>query len=102
MRQLGPLTDGFDESYTLTGCSNPAHCGTFHRVGACCASGNSDYCPGGQREYSGNTDTTMCAGVPAYQAGGGDGSVLFRTEVSSGRTRWWVVEREQEYFIDVQ
>jgi hypothetical protein len=33
----------------------------------------------------------MCAGVPAYQAGGGDGPVLFRTEVSSGRTRWWVV-----------
>ena len=28
--------DGFAESYTVEGCSNPAHCGVFRRVDAHC------------------------------------------------------------------
>eukprot|EP01046_Picozoa_sp_COSAG06_P067685 COSAG06_NODE_17661_length_927_cov_110.109903_1_plen_165_part_00 len=84
---LPPLPDGFDYSYDVAGCSNPAHCGTFVAVPARCTSG--DRCPGGQFARDGLTDATRCDGVPTYQAGGPDGPVLFRVYVGSG-TYWFV------------
>lgn len=70
-------TAGFDGSYTITGCYNSAHCGTFTRVAARCTTG--DYCSGGEFELSGNTDPALCDGAPVYQKGGSDGPVLLRT-----------------------
>ena len=81
-----PLSS-FAEAYTLSGCTNPDHCGTFRRVAARCASG--DYCPGGQYELS-STDPSLCGGAPVYQKGGADGPVLWRREYSAGRTAWLV------------
>ena len=80
----------FAESYTISGCADPAHCGTFTRVPASCTSG--DRCPGGAYEYSGNTDPTLCNGVPAYQKGGDGGPVLYRYAWSDGDTRWKVAD----------
>ena len=74
----------FGDSYTLAGCADPAHCGTFRRVRVRCTSG--EWCPGGKYERPGSTDPTLCAGVPAYQKGDGDGPVLYRVEYSSGTT----------------
>ena len=93
--RLGPLAAGFDESYTLSGCSNAAHCGIFTRVAARCTSGI-DYCPGGPGEPSGSTDTSLCNGAPVYQTGGADGPVLFRFEAGSGRTGWIVDDSSGE------
>ena len=80
----------FAESYTIAGCADPAHCGTFTRVPANCTSG--DWCPGGAREYFGNTDPTLCNGAPAYQKGDGDGPVLLRFQNSGGITYWDVAD----------
>eukprot|EP01046_Picozoa_sp_COSAG06_P052707 COSAG06_NODE_8923_length_2031_cov_25.465839_2_plen_166_part_00 len=87
-----PLPDGFAESYTVEGCSDPAHCGVFRRVDAHCTDTTSRWCPGG--EYAnGNSDDTKCDGAPVYQrvgeGGGVDGSgpVLFRYYYG-GRTYW--------------
>ena len=49
--------DGFAESYTVEGCSNPAHCGVFRRVDAHCDTGSGYYCPGGAGA-NGNDDET--------------------------------------------
>jgi hypothetical protein len=93
---LVPLPTGFDEAYTLTGCADPAHCGTFRRVAARCTSDPDGYSPclnggtGGYMERTGNTDLSLCDGVPAYQKGGSDGPVLYRWERGDGRT-WWSV-----------
>ncbi len=73
---LPPLPDGFDYTYDVAGCSNPAHCGTFVAVQARCTSGGR--CPGGQYVRPGWTDATQCDGVPTYQSGGPDGPVLYR------------------------
>jgi hypothetical protein len=89
-----PFPQGFDESYTLRGCSNPAHCGTFHRVAANCTSDRTwaagGYCPGGAYEYSGSNDPTLCSGAPVYQQGGDDGPVLYFSQQQRGETSWWV------------
>lgn len=63
-----PLPDGFDYSYDVAGCSNPAHCGTFVAVPA-----------------------TMCDGVPTYQARGPGGPVLFRQTMSGFERSSWAV-----------
>ena len=68
----------------LSGCADGAHCGTFSRVAANCASG--DYCPGGRHAH-GDTDPSLCAGAPVYQHGGADGPVLLRF---SNGFRWEV------------
>ena len=82
-----PLPPGFDEAYTLSGCANPAHCGTFRHVAAGCTDGN--FCPGGVGERSGSMDPRLCDGVAVYQQrGGGDGPVLYRSEGSGGYTYW--------------
>eukprot|EP01043_Picozoa_sp_COSAG02_P089186 COSAG02_NODE_26191_length_638_cov_1.584416_1_plen_102_part_01 len=56
----------YANSYTLSGCSNPAHCGVFTRVLAHCMSG----------ELCDTANPTLCNGVPVYQRGGSDGPVL--------------------------
>jgi len=74
--------------YTVTGCSDESHCGVFTRVPANCASGA--LCPGGDVARPGLTDaTTLCDGVPTFQAGGPDGPVLYRY-YWSGSTQWMV------------
>ena len=89
-----PLPDGFAESYTVEGCSNPAHCGVFRRVDAHCT-GTDSHCPGGAYA-NGNSDDTKCDGAPVYQrvgeGGGVDGSgpVLYRYYSSADYTRWYV------------
>eukprot|EP01046_Picozoa_sp_COSAG06_P015474 COSAG06_NODE_993_length_11161_cov_12.065359_9_plen_164_part_00 len=90
--------DGFAESYTVEGCSNPAHCGVFRRVDAHCTSTtrvqDSRWCPGG-RYANGNSDDTKCDGAPVYQrvgeGGGVDGAgpVLYRVFFVD-YTRWGV------------
>ena len=86
---LPPLPDGFDYSYDVAGCSNPAHCGTFVAVPARCTSG--DYCPGGSEARPGWTAATLCDNAPVFQAGGPDGPVLYRIYNSGdGSTRWIV------------
>eukprot|EP01046_Picozoa_sp_COSAG06_P053846 COSAG06_NODE_9414_length_1907_cov_18.771571_2_plen_164_part_00 len=85
---LPPLPDGFDYTYDVAGCSNPAHCGTFVAVPARCTSGV--LCPGGAGARPGWTDATMCDGVQTYQLGGPDGPVLFRWYYSGGSTQWFV------------
>ena len=84
-----PLPAGFAEAYTLSGCADSAHCGTFHRVAARCASG--DHCPGGQYDYSG-TDPSLCNGAPVYQKGSGDGPVLSLADWGGSGTRWVVTD----------
>jgi hypothetical protein len=97
-----PLPDGFAESYTVEGCSIPAHCGTFVLVDAHCTDPhNLGYCPGGyfwsKRHDHGNDDETKCDGAPVYQrvgeGGGVDGSgpVLYRIYYSDGSYTYWVV-----------
>ncbi len=88
--------DGFAESYTVEGCSNPAHCGVFRRVDAHCTDPYGyGHCPGG--EYAnGNSDETKCDGAPVYQRVGegggvdGGGPVLYRTYYSGDYTYWYV------------
>jgi len=97
--QLGP-PEGFDESYTVSGCANPSHCGVFRRTNAHCTDTVNGRCPGGDwfREgANGNTDAKLCDGVPVFQrvgqGGGVDGSgpVLYRFyDVDSGETVWRV------------
>ena len=83
--------DGFAESYTVEGCSNPAHCGVFRRVDAHCTDTTYGHCPGG--DYAnGNSDDTKCDGAPVYQRVGegggvdGGGPVLYRFYY--GYTEW--------------
>eukprot|EP01046_Picozoa_sp_COSAG06_P059670 COSAG06_NODE_12422_length_1384_cov_2.027237_1_plen_163_part_00 len=89
-----PLPDGFAESYTVEGCSNPAHCGVFRRVDAHCDTG-SGWCPGGSMA-NGNSDETKCDGAPVYQRVGegggvdGGGPVLYRYYHSGDYTYWRV------------
>lgn len=91
------LPDGFDESYTITGCAIPAHCGRFWRVAAHCTDTTSSVgnCPG-QDSANGNTDPTLCDGAPVYQkpqgerSGEGGGPVLYRWFDGQGGTRWFV------------
>ena len=84
--------DGFAESYTVEGCSNPAHCGVFRRVDAHCTSTTSGHCPGGGYA-NGNSDDTKCDGAPVYQRVGegggvdGGGPVLYRLYYD-GTTQW--------------
>ena len=87
----------YAETYTLTGCSDPDHCGVFRRVAARCTGGDGAArasCPGGQYEFSGNRDPTLCAGAPVYQRGGDDGPVMFRYDTTavygSVYSRWKV------------
>eukprot|EP01046_Picozoa_sp_COSAG06_P032489 COSAG06_NODE_3250_length_5615_cov_15.071972_3_plen_672_part_00 len=88
---LPPLPDGYDYTYDVVGCSNPAHCGTFVVVQARCTSGNY-YCPGGDYARPGWTDATRCDGVPTYQSGGPGGPVLYRyyNSYSDHGTQWRV------------
>eukprot|EP01046_Picozoa_sp_COSAG06_P021104 COSAG06_NODE_1571_length_9064_cov_22.348689_2_plen_171_part_00 len=90
-----PLPDGFAESYTVEGCSNPAHCGVFRRVDAHCTDTSLGHCPGG--DYAnGNSDDTKCDGAPVYQRVGegggvdGGGPVLFRYYYGGSTTSWAV------------
>ena len=78
----------YAESYALSGCSDPDHCGVFRRVDARCTSGED--CPGGVYERSGNLDPALCDGAPVYQRGGGDGPVLHRVGDGDGSTQWEV------------
>jgi hypothetical protein len=86
--------DGFAESYTVEGCSDPAHCGVFRRVDAHCTDNTYGRCPGGDAA-NGNSDDTKCDGAPVYQRVGegggvdGGGPVLYRV-YSSGNTYWGV------------
>ena len=86
--------DGFAESYTVEGCSDPAHCGVFRRVDAHCTTGSYDRCPGGEHA-NGNSDETKCDGAPVYQRVGegggvdGGGPVLYRY-YGNGYTAWYV------------
>ena len=88
--------DGFAESYTVEGCSDPAHCGVFRRVDAHCTDTTYGHCPGGQYARNGNSDNTKCDGAPVYQrvgeGGGVDGSgpVLYRLYSGTGYTYWYV------------
>lgn len=90
--QLPQVLDGFAESYTVSGCANPAHCGLFRRTLAHCDADQTDRwgCPGGEFAQ-GNTDSTLCDGAPVYQlmeqGGGGDGPVLWRS-YDGLNTRW--------------
>ena len=85
---LGPLSDGFEETYTVSGCSESAHCGLFRRVAAHCISGSGS-CPGGRYANS-NTDATLCDGAPVYQRDGdSDGPVLYRF-FNGDDTVWYV------------
>ena len=95
-----PLPAGFAEQYTISGCADGDHCGTFSRVLANCASG--DYCPGGWGEHSGNTDRSLCHGAPVYQHGGAGGPVLFRSEDSVGGTNWEVADSSVLEYCDGQ
>ena len=91
--EASPLPDGFAESYTVEGCSNPAHCGVFRRVDAHCDTGSGN-CPGGQYA-NGNSDETKCDGAPVYQRVGegggvdGGGPVLYRY-YNGDHTTWYV------------
>ena len=93
--EASPLPDGFAESYTVEGCSNPAHCGVFRRVDAHCTNTGFGHCPGG-RNANGNSDETKCDGAPVYQRVGegggvdGGGPVLYRWYYSDGNTAWSV------------
>ena len=86
--------DGFAESYTVRGCSNPAHCGVFRRVDAHCTDTTHGHCLGGQYA-NGNSDETKCDGAPVYQRVGegggvdGGGPVLYRW-YQNGNTYWRV------------
>ena len=86
--------DGFAESYTVEGCSNPAHCGVFRRVDAHCTDTTWGYCPGGENA-NGNSDETKCDGAPVYQRVGegggvdGGGPVLYRWY--NGDSTYWFV-----------
>ena len=86
--------DGFAESYTVEGCSDPAHCGVFRRVDAHCTDTLFGHCPGGQYA-NGNSDETKCDGAPVYQRVGegggvdGGGPVLYRWYYD-GYTVWIV------------
>jgi hypothetical protein len=88
--------DGFAESYTVEGCSDPAHCGVFRRVEAHCTDNTYGRCPGGANA-NGNSDATKCDGAPVYQrvgeGGGVDGSgpVLYRWYNGGYDTTWWRV-----------
>ena len=87
--------DGFAESYTVEGCSNPAHCGVFRRVDAHCTDNTYGHCPGGANA-NGNSDDTKCDGAPVYQRVGegggvdGGGPVLYRYYSGGGNTLWAV------------
>ena len=89
-----PLPAGFNGSYTLAGCADPAHCGTFRRVLARCMSGH--YCPGGMDRChhwcSGSSDPALCGDAPTYQKDDGDGLVLSRSEYADGSTQWFVTD----------
>ena len=88
---LGSLTEGFEESYTVSGCSNPEHCGVFQRVPAHCTA-SSGSCPGG-RFANGNTDPTLCDGAPVYQRqgdNGGDAGVILYRFFNGDDTVWYV------------
>eukprot|EP01046_Picozoa_sp_COSAG06_P031074 COSAG06_NODE_2997_length_5980_cov_65.382928_2_plen_156_part_00 len=88
------LRTQFAESYTVEGCSNPAHCGVFRRVDAHCTDTTYGHCPGGAYA-NGNDDETKCDGVPVYQKVGEDGAVdgsgpvLFQYYLSG--STWWYV-----------
>jgi hypothetical protein len=88
---LGSLAEGFEESYTVSGCSIPEHCGVFQRVAAHCIA-SSGSCPGG-RYANGNTDPTLCDGAPVYQRqgdhGGGAAAILYRF-FNGDDTVWYV------------
>lgn len=74
---IDTLPAGFAEAYTISGCSDSAHCGVFRRVLARCASG--DASSGHALGACGN-DPSLCDGVPVYQqeGGGEDAPVLLR------------------------
>lgn len=88
---LGPLQHGFAETYTVSGCSTPVHCGVFERVAAHCTSGSGS-CPGG-RYANGNTDPTLCDGAPVYQRQGDDnngGATILYRFFNGEDTVWYV------------
>lgn len=62
--------EGFAQSYTITGCADPAHCGVYRIVPAHCEPGA--HCPS-------KSDRTLCDRAPVYQLEGQpDGPVLHR------------------------
>ena len=93
-----PLSS-YNESYTISNCSNPSHCGVFRRVAARCTAGSSDFCPGGE-DANGNTDPTLCDGAPVYQlflpedgsgaAGGCSNGAVLRRQYFMGQTAWYI------------
>ena len=80
---------GFAEAYTLSGCSNPAHCGVYVRVEAQCLK---DFTEGGVC----GKDAALCAGAPVYElrgtsgGGGGGGSILYRWSPNGQSSSWLV------------
>jgi hypothetical protein len=64
--------EGFAETYEITGCADPAHCGVYQIVSAHCEPGA--HCPS-------KSDRTLCDRAPVYQLEGQpDGPVLHRCE----------------------
>jgi hypothetical protein len=90
-----PLPAGFAESYAVTGCADPEHCGTFHRIVDIaavsdirreCATTKSDWC---KSKFGTTNNPTMCYGAPMYQKDGDDGPVMYRFE-DDNITNWSV------------
>ena len=62
--------EGFAETYEITGCADPAHCGVYRLVQAHCEPGA--HCPT-------KSDRSLCDRAPVYQLEGrADGPVLHR------------------------
>lgn len=90
--QRALLPPGFNDSYTLSGCKNPEHCGVFRRVAANCtgtASGN--MCPGSKDTRPSYTDPTTCDSAPVYQREGAAGGAVLYRYWDTGRYYEWQV-----------
>merc|ERR1711939_531639 len=74
--------EGFAQTYEITGCADPAHCGVYRIVPAHCEPGA--HCPT-------KSDRSLCDRAPVYQLEGRlDGPVLHRYNYGDLTTRWFV------------
>ena len=75
---------GLAQSYTLSGCSNPSHCGVYHRVDARCLK---DKTEGGVC----GANPALCDNSPVFQLGGAQGApVLYRWSPYGQSSEWRV------------
>eukprot|EP01045_Picozoa_sp_COSAG04_P035671 COSAG04_NODE_8338_length_988_cov_1.033746_2_plen_155_part_01 len=92
-----PGFDGFADSYTLSGCVDPAQCGVFSLVDAHCGhpgTADDQCCAGNAYARPGSLwPQSLCDGAPVYQReGDADGAVLYRKFYRDGRGAWGVGE----------